>query len=144
MKHLLVLASLACALSSTAVAGSAKPPMLSIRYGSVSPAPTKTVEVTSSGAWAVKLFDASGSLVSVSRGHLDRKVYEQVRAAVIAAPWTITQSSIACFAYSPSYTQYSIQGKAMFTDQMCSGATADAMTLASIATIESALASVAR
>jgi len=113
--------------------------MLSIRYGSELPAETKTVELTSSGGWEVKMFDASGALTSTSRGHLDRKVYEQVRAAVIAAPWTITMSRIACFAYSPNYTQYSVQGTVRFTDQTCSGATADDVTVRSIATIESAL-----
>ena len=77
MKHLVVLASLACALAShSAVAGPAKAPLLSIQYAS------KRVDVYSSAAWVTTTYNADGSMASTSRGHLDRQKYNAFRAAI--------------------------------------------------------------
>lgn len=141
MKHLIVLATLACALSSqTASAEEHARPILEIRYGSEIAAPTKTVLVWGAGAYTVKSYDADGVLTNTLRTGFDNTEMAQVRTALRVAPWTITYSKIVCFAYSPSFTEYYVRGKLVYRAQMCSGAMADDVSLQSIATIEKLIA----
>lgn len=142
MKHLVVLASLVCLSSQTAVAERAPTarPLLSIQMKSEVAAPTKTVALWSTGAYTVTSYDAQGALLTTTRGGISNKQMAEVRLALRVAEWDITYSRIMCFAYSPSYRQYLVRDKLMYTAQTCSGAMVDDTTQKSIATIESILA----
>ena len=142
MKHLVILASRVCALSSqTAVAGRAPTAqtLLSIELKSETAAPTKTVQLWSTGAYTVTSRDESGAVTSIVRAGVTNKQMAQIKSALQDASWTVTTSDIRCFAYSPNYTQYLVKGKLMYTAQLCGGSTVDAVTAQSIATIESLL-----
>lgn len=99
-------------------------------------APTKksTTRIFESGAWTVR------TPLGVERGCFDRKELRSIRRAVQRAPWEVTDSPIACFAYDPSYTDYRVRGELRFTDRMCSGRQADAETMRAIELIKQELA----
>jgi hypothetical protein len=142
MKHLVILASLVCALSSqTAVAGRAPTAqtLLTIELKSEMAEPTKTVQLWSTGAYTVTSRDATGAVVSTVRAGISNKQMAAVRTALQNAAWTVTLSDVRCTMYSPSYTQYFVKGTLMYTAQLCSGASVDGVTAQSIATIESLL-----
>jgi hypothetical protein len=139
MKHLVVLAALIAASAQTASAEHAQT-LLEIRYKSEIAAPTKELALYSSGAYTLRTFNADGSVASVLRSGLDNSEMAQVRTALRTAPWDITFMRIACFAYDPSYTQYVVRGKLVYTAQSCSGAMIDGVSREAIATIESLIA----
>lgn len=56
------------------------------------------------------------------------------------APWRVTASPIACFAYDPSFTEYVLHGRLRYTHRMCSGKAADAETLEAIELVHRELA----
>jgi len=140
MKHLIVLATLASALSSQTASAEHAKPVMEIRYGSEVAAPTQTVEIWSAGAYTIKSYDAAGALTNTLRAGFTNPEMGEVRDALRTASWKVTYSKIACFAYSPSFTEYYVKGKLVYRAQMCSGATADDVTLQSIATIEKLIA----
>ena len=96
--------------------------------------PEVTTRIFDSGAWAV---DTDGH---VETGCFDRKELREIRRAVQRAPWTITSSPIACFAYDPNFTEYFVHGKLRFTERMCSGKTADFETREAIDLVKKELA----
>jgi len=142
MKHLVILASLVCALSGqTAVAGRAPTAqtLMTIELKSETAAPTKTVQLWSTGAYTVTSRDETGTVTSIVRAGVSTKAMASIKTALKNASWTVTTSDVRCFAYSPSYTQYVVKGELMYTAQLCSGSTVDGVTAQSIATIESLL-----
>lgn len=142
MKHLVILASLVCALSSqTAVAGRdpTAQTLMTIELKSEVAAPTKTVQLWSTGAYTVTSRDESGTVTSIVRSGVSNKAMSAIKTALREASWTVATSDIRCFAYSPSYTQYVVKGDLMYTAQLCSGSSIDSTTAQSIATIESLL-----
>lgn len=142
MKHLVILASLVCALSSqTAVAGRdpTAQTLMTIELKSEVAAPTKTVQLWSTGAYTVTSRDESGTVTSIVRAGVNNKALATIKTALKQASWTVTTSEMRCFAYSPSYTQYLVRGQLVYTAQLCSGAAVDSVTAQSIATIEALL-----
>jgi hypothetical protein len=139
MKHLVVLAALIAVSTQTASAEHAQT-LLEIRYKSDVAASTKELQIYSSGAYTLRTFNADGTVASVIRTGLDNTEMAQVRSALRDAPWDITYTRIACFAYDPSYTQYVVRGKLVYTAQSCSGAMIDDVSRQSIATIEKLIA----
>lgn len=101
-------------------------PLFQIRERSEVAKPTTTTKIFESGAWTVE------SEGHTERGCFDRKELRAIRQAVQRAPWQITSSPIACFAYSPNFTEYLVHDKLRFTERMCSGKTADFETLQAI------------
>ena len=99
-------------------------------------APTKksTTRIFRSGAWTVRT--PSG----VERGCFDKRELRAIRRAVQLAPWKVTDSPIACFAYDPNFTEYRIHGEVRFVDRMCNGKQADAKTMRAIELIKTELA----
>ncbi len=139
MKHLVVLAALIAVSTQTASAEHAQT-LLEIRYKSEVAAPTKELLLYSSGAYTLRTYNADGTVASVIRTGLDNSELAEVRTALRDAAWDITYTRIACFAYDPSYTQYVVRGKLVYTAQSCSGAMLDEASRQSIATIEKIIA----
>jgi hypothetical protein len=101
-------------------------PLLEMRARSETSSDMTTTKIFESGAWTIK---GSGSDES---GCFDKKELKAIRKALQQAAWKTTTSPIACFAYDPHFTEYLFHGKLRFTEQMCSGKTADFDTMQAI------------
>jgi len=110
------------------------PPLLEIRQGSDNAGTTTTTRIYASGAWTL----AGGG--HRERGCFDRTELRAIRSAVQRAPWKITSSPIACFAYDPNYAEYLVHGRLRYTARMCSGKSADSETLRAIGLVSKELA----
>lgn len=110
-------------------------PLVEIREGSDDSKQSTTTRIFNSGAWTID----RGRRVT-EQGCLDKKELRQIRRAVQRAPWKITSSPIACFAYDPNFTEYAINGRVRFTERMCSGKTADTATLRAIDLVKAEIA----
>ena len=109
-------------------------PLLEIRERSETSSAVTTKKIYASGGWTLKSDD------SKARGCFSQKELRSIRRAVQRAPWKVTKSPIACFAYDPSFTEYVLHGRLRYTHRMCSGTTADTKTLAAIDLVNMALA----
>jgi hypothetical protein len=109
-------------------------PLLEMRERSELAKPTITTKLFSTGAWTV---ESQGRTES---GCFDRNELREIRRAVQQAPWQVESSPIACFAYDPNFTEYLLHGRPRFTEQMCSGKTADTVTRRAIDLVKQELA----
>lgn len=110
-------------------------PLLEMRDLSEVDKQSTTTKIFASGAWTI---DTNGR--RTDSGCFDRKELRAIRRAVQRAPWKVTSSPIACFAYDPDFTEYRIHGRLRFTERMCSGKTADNVTLRAIDLVKQELA----
>src|SRR5262245_31919428 len=102
-------------------------PVLEMPQRSTASTASTTTKIFASGAWTVT---RDGHLED--RGCFDRKELFSIRRAVHRAPWDTVSSPVRCFAYDPNFTEYVVDGKLRFTEQFCSGKTADFQTLQTI------------
>ena len=109
-------------------------PLLEIRERSETSSAITTKRIYRSGGWTLDSDRAT------ARGCFDRSELRAIRSALQRAPWKVTQSPIACFAYDPNFTEYVLNGKLRYTHRMCSGKTADNVTLAAIDLVNQELA----
>lgn len=109
-------------------------PLFEMRERSDVDKATTTTKIFNSGAWTLEGHGRRDS------GCFDREEMTAIRSAVKRAPWDITSSPIACFAYDPTFTEYVVQGTLRFTERMCSGSTADNATLRAIDLVKQELA----
>lgn len=86
---------------------------------------TSAVKLYAAGAWTRSEVDAEGKAQPQASGCLARPDVKQVTDALHAAPWKITTARIHCMAMSPSYTEYRVDGKLVFTQKLCSGQSLD-------------------
>jgi hypothetical protein len=109
-------------------------PLFEMRERSEIARPEITTRIFETGAWTVE------SEGKVETGCFDRKELREIRRAVQRAPFKITSSPIACFAYDPNFTEYRVHGKLRFTERMCSGKRADNKTQEALALVKQDLA----
>jgi hypothetical protein len=109
-------------------------PLLEIRERSETSDKLTTKRIYASGGWTFK------NEAQTARGCFDRKELRSIRRAVQRAPWQVTKSPIACFAYDPNFTEFIVNGRLRYTHRMCSGRTADTETMAAIDLIQQELA----
>jgi hypothetical protein len=109
-------------------------PLFEIRERSEATAQVTTKRIYRSGAWTLKSDHAT------ARGCFGAKELRAIRRAVLRAPWQVTSSPVACFAYDPDFTEYVVQGRLRYTHRTCSGKTADFATLEAIELVDRALA----
>lgn len=114
-------------------------PIIEIRHKSEIKAPTSHSAIYPTGAWTYQPIAIDGTAGPLESGCLTSAQLDSVKVALRESPWTITRSRIACFAYSPSYTEYYVHRKLRFTAQMCSGASVDAVTRSAVALVEGLL-----
>jgi len=110
-------------------------PMLEMRQRSTASTSSTTTKIFASGAWTVT---RDGHLDD--RGCFDRKEVRSIYRAVERAPWQTVSSPVMCFRYDPNFTEYVVDGKLRFTEQFCSGKTADLQTLQAIDLVKHELA----
>lgn len=96
--------------------------------------PMTTTKIYDSGAWTVETDGVT------ERGCFDKKELREIRHAVQHAPWKVTSSPIACFAYDPNFTEMYVHGSLRYTERMCSGKQADAASMAAINLVKTDLA----
>jgi hypothetical protein len=109
-------------------------PLFEMRERSEVDRPEVTTKIFQTGAWTV---ETEGRVES---GCFDRKELREIRRAVQRAPFKITSSPIACFAYDPNFTEYLVHGRLLFTERMCSGKAADSQTQQALALVREDLA----
>lgn len=109
-------------------------PLFEMRQRSEIDRPETTTKIFESGAWTVE------SEGNVERGCFDKKELRSIRSAVASAPFEVTSSPIACFAYDPNFTEYLVRGRLRFTERMCSGKAADSETQEALALVKQELA----
>jgi hypothetical protein len=110
-------------------------PLVEIREGSDNSKQMTSTKIFASGAWTIE----NGRRLT-EEGCFTRKELKAIRQAVQQAPWKVTASPVACFAYDPNFTEYVVHGKLRFTERMCSGKTADTQTLEAIDLVKTELA----
>jgi hypothetical protein len=86
---------------------------------------TSAVKLYASGAWTRDETDAESKPQPRAQGCLARPDVKPVVDALHAAPWKITTARVHCMAMSPSYTEYRVDGKLVFTQKLCSGQNLD-------------------
>jgi hypothetical protein len=86
---------------------------------------TSAVKLYASGAWTHDETDPEGKAQPQASGCHARPDVKQVADALHAAPWKITTAKIRCMAMSPSYTEYRVDGKLVFTQKLFSGQNLD-------------------
>jgi hypothetical protein len=109
-------------------------PLLEIRERSETSKSVTTKRIYSTGAWTLR------SDTATAKGCFDRKELGSIRRALQRAPWQVTSSPVACFAYDANFTEYVLHGRLRYTHRMCSGKTADYDTLAAIDLVNRELA----
>lgn len=105
-------------------------PLLEMREASTANASSLTTRIYRTGAWT------SGT----RRGCFDRAELRAIRLAVQRAPWQTVETRIACFAYDPKFTEFRVNGRLRFTEQLCSGKGADPSTDRAIELVKKELA----
>jgi len=76
-------------------------------------------ELHADGNW--KYIETSKQAIKMTgTGRYSRSVMAMIRADLSAAPWRVSHADLACMAYAVANTQYSVDGKHVWTDEMCS------------------------
>lgn len=119
----------------TATCAARGTPVIEIREGSDTSKRVTTTSIFATGAWTI----TAGRRV-IESGCFERAELREIRRAMNRAPWDITQSQIACFAFDPSFTQYVIRGELRYTHRMCSGKIVDNVSLRAMDLLSSELA----
>ncbi len=106
-----------------------------MRAGSEVDTSSTITKVFRSGSWTV---ETDGR--RTGGGCFDAYELKSIRRAVQRAPWNVTASPIACFAYDPNFTEYRVHGAVRFTERKCSGKTADDATMRAIELVKQEIA----
>jgi hypothetical protein len=85
---------------------------------------TSAFRLYESGAWTYEPKDADGKPEPAKRGCLSADEKTAVKAE-LAVPWKVTTAQFHCMAHSPAFTEYSVNGKLVYTARLCSGQTLD-------------------
>ncbi|HEX7839705.1 MAG TPA: hypothetical protein VF469_19655 [Kofleriaceae bacterium] len=101
---------------------------------------TSTIKVFANGAWTREGVDASGKPEAQTSGCLDKDYTKELASSLHGVPWTVTTARIRCMAISPTFTEYRVDGKLVYTEKLCSGQNLDDKSRAAL---DSAVAHVA-
>jgi hypothetical protein len=136
---LLVLLSLACASGADAAPPATRPapkPDTCAATGKVvfaidhkvSPGAklgTSSIKVYATGAWSRDDTDADGQAMAPTSGCLAKAEVKKLSDSLRGVPWKITTAKIRCMAISPQFTEYHVDGRAVYTQRLCSGQNLD-------------------
>jgi hypothetical protein len=86
---------------------------------------TSTVKVFGTGAWTRDEADPDGKALATRSGCFAKPDLKQLETTLRGATWKVTMAKIHCMAVSETYTVYQVDGKPVFTDKLCSGASLD-------------------
>jgi hypothetical protein len=96
---------------------------------------TSTFKLYESGAWTLDSKDPEGKAGEPKRGCFsadDKKALD----ADLKVEWKVTTAQIHCMAYSPAFTDYTVNGKLVYTARICSGKTLDEASQKALTDIE--------
>ena len=139
-------------LASTAVADPAEP-MRKIMCKSEGPTvvEVKVVQLGSEPAghvtklfegngWTAADIDKSGKAANEEKGCLGPTDVHELQAKLDKAKWKITTARNHCMAMATTSTEYTVKGKVVWTERMCSGQTLDKASADAIDAVKAAVA----
>ena len=80
--------------------------------------------LTDTGAWTYKAHQLK--IARSYAGCLGAAELASLRSKMARVPWTLTHLDVTCAAIPTTFTTYTVEGKARYTQAMCSGDTLDA------------------
>lgn len=86
---------------------------------------TSTIKVFGNGAWTREAVDASGKPEPATSGCLDKAYAKELASSLHGVPWKVTTARFRCMAISPTFTEYRVDGKLVYTEKLCSGQSLD-------------------
>ena len=75
------------------------------------------------------------SIQKTGKGRYSRSVMAMIRADLSAANWRVSHATVACMAFAAVETQYSVDGKLVWTDEMCGSDQLDAKSSKRLANV---------
>jgi hypothetical protein len=99
---------------------------------------TSAFRLYESGAWTYEPKDAEGKPEPAKRGCLSADEKTAVKAD-LDAPWKVTTAQFHCMAYSSAFTEYTVNGKLVYTAKLCSGKTLDEASQKALTDLEGRL-----
>jgi hypothetical protein len=106
-------------------------PMVTLRHLDDTPPPASTgrFAIWASGGFSSNEQDPkTKKLTNEHSGCLDEGDFKNLQAALKQATWKFTTARIKCMAMSVRHTEWTVDGKVVWDDKMCSGKTTDAPT----------------
>lgn len=117
-------------------------PMFEINQKAEMPMPTSSIAIYSTGAWTYTATDKDGHLATSAAGCFDASTLRSLRQVIQISPWDTTVSGFTCKAYSPTFTDYVVNGQREYTARLCGAEKLDEKSLGAIEIIEAELAKV--
>jgi hypothetical protein len=107
-----------------------------IKQGSQgSPAQTQSATIFDNGAWSMN--DTLGG--APESGCVPDDDFARVRDELANAPWQIQRAKFRCMMVSLVHTDYSVHGRLVWTEKVCSGETLDKASAAAIADVDAVI-----
>jgi hypothetical protein len=82
--------------------------------------PESHFELRADGTWSY-FRTVKQAIQLQTGGKLSRAKTQRIRALLAQAPWRVTTDQITCKAFAISNTQFSVGGRQVWTEEMCSG-----------------------
>jgi hypothetical protein len=76
------------------------------------------------------------AIAAEASGQLARGKLQRIRALLAQAPWRVTTQTFTCMAFASSNTQFRVHGRAVWTEEMCSGERLDRRSLRRLAQVK--------
>ena len=86
---------------------------------------TSTIKAFYTGAWTREGVDAGGKPEAQTFGCLDQAYTKELASSLHGVPWKVTTARIRCMAISPTFTEYRVDSKLVYTEKLCSGQSLD-------------------
>jgi hypothetical protein len=97
-------------------------------------------KIFSGEGWRAQEIDKAGKVTDQKQGCLDNTEVHDLQAKLDKAKWKITTARNHCMAMATTSTEYTVKGKVVWTERMCSGQTLDKDSAAAIDAVKAALA----
>lgn len=117
-------------------------PLFEINQKAEMPMPTSSIAIYATGAWTYTATDKDGHLATSAAGCFDAATLRSLRQVIQISPWDTTVSGFTCKAYSPTFTDYLVNGEREYTARLCGAEKLDEKSLGAIGIIEAELAKV--
>ena len=90
--------------------------------------------------WLARDIDKAGKTSNDDHGCVTPSDVVDLEAKLAKAPWKITTARVHCMAMAQTATEYTVKGKVVWTDKMCSGQTLDKDSAAAIDAVKAVVA----
>jgi hypothetical protein len=86
--------------------------------------PTSTFKLYDTGAWTFDTADAEGKAAEPKRGCIAGDDLAKTKDD-LKVDWKVSNAKFHCMAFSPQFTEFSVNGKIVYTARLCNGQTLD-------------------